>query len=64
MRTNEKGTNMEITADIRDYLYKKLADKQVLITTLSRGVAVGTELQYADEVTLSRSLLQRQPFKL
>lgn len=46
------------------YLYKKLADKQVLITTLSRGVAVGTELQYADEVTLSRSLLQRQPFKL
>jgi recombination protein RecR len=46
------------------YLYKKLAGKDVLITTLSRGVAVGTELQYTDEMTLSRSLLQRQPFKL
>ena len=46
------------------YLYKKLSEKGVLITSLSRGVAVGTELQYADELTLSRSLLQRQPFKI
>lgn len=46
------------------YLYKKLNDKPIVITTLSRGVAVGTELQYADEITLSRSLLQRQPFKV
>lgn len=46
------------------YLYKKLSDKPIVITTLSRGVAVGTELQYADEITLSRSLLQRQPFKV
>lgn len=46
------------------YLYKKLESKPVMITSLSRGVAVGTELQYADELTLSRSLLQRQPFKV
>jgi recombination protein RecR len=46
------------------YLYKKLSDKNILITTLSRGVAVGTELQYADELTLGRSLVQRQPFKM
>jgi recombination protein RecR len=46
------------------YLYKKLNDKPIIITSLSRGVAVGTELQYADEITLSRSLLQRQPFKV
>lgn len=46
------------------YLYKKLSDKPIMITTLSRGVAVGTELQYADEISLSRSLLQRQPFKV
>jgi recombination protein RecR len=46
------------------YLFKKLTDKEVLITSLSRGVAIGTELQYADELTLSRSLLQRQPFKI
>lgn len=46
------------------YLYKKLESKPVMVTSLSRGVAVGTELQYADELTLSRSLLQRQPFKV
>lgn len=46
------------------YLYKKLESKPVIVTSLSRGVAVGTELQYADELTLSRSLLQRQPFKV
>jgi recombination protein RecR len=46
------------------YLYKKLGDKELIISTLSRGVTVGTELQYADDITLSRSLLQRQPFKV
>lgn len=46
------------------YLYKKLGDKPIVITTLSRGVSVGTELQYADDITLSRSLLQRQPFRV
>jgi recombination protein RecR len=69
----ETGTVMEIIFALSPtmegdttnfYLFKKLSDKGVLITSLSRGVAVGTELQYADEVTLSRSLLQRQPFKL
>ena len=46
------------------YLYKKLGEKELIISTLSRGVTVGTELQYADDITLSRSLLQRQPFKV
>jgi recombination protein RecR len=46
------------------YLYKKISGFDVLITTLSRGVSVGSELQYADEVTLGRSLLQRQQFKI
>jgi recombination protein RecR len=45
------------------YLYKKLGGSGILITALSRGVAVGTELQYADELTLGRSLTQRQEFK-
>lgn len=44
------------------FLYRKLKDFGVPISTLSRGVAVGSELQYADEITLSRSLLNRQPF--
>jgi recombination protein RecR len=45
------------------YLYKKLNLYGVLITTLSRGVSIGTELQYADENTLGKSLLYRHPFQ-
>jgi recombination protein RecR len=44
------------------YLYKKLKPFNINVTTLSRGVAVGTELHYADELTLGRSILQRLPF--
>lgn len=46
------------------YLYKKLSDYQVFISTLSRGVSVGTELQYADELTLERSIQYRTPYKI
>lgn len=46
------------------YIYKRLKDSDVLVTTLARGVAVGGELEYADEVTLGRSLLQRTPFEM
>ncbi|MCO5268334.1 MAG: recombination mediator RecR [Brumimicrobium sp.] len=45
------------------YIYKKIKDKNIAVTTLSRGVAIGTELQYADELTLGRSILQRLPFE-
>ncbi len=46
------------------YLFRKL-EKQGIekISTLSRGVAVGDELQYADEVTLGRSILHRTPYE-
>lgn len=46
------------------YIYKKLSDFPISITSLSRGVAVGSELQYADEITLGRSLVNRQPFSV
>ena len=46
------------------YLFKRIDREGLVITTLSRGVSVGSELQYADEVTLGRSLQQRQLFKL
>ena len=46
------------------YLYRKLADLGTKITTLSRGVAVGTELQYTDELTLGRSIVNRMPFDM
>ncbi len=46
------------------YLYKKLKPFDLLITTLSRGVSVGSELHYTDGLTLGRSLMNRTPFKL
>lgn len=45
------------------YLYKKLAESKIKITSLSRGVAVGNDLQYTDEVTLGRSILSRLPYE-
>lgn len=44
------------------YIYKKIKAFDLLITRISRGIAVGSELQYADELTLGRSLQQRQVF--
>jgi recombination protein RecR len=44
------------------YLFKKLKDSPVLITTLSRGVSVGAELHYADELSLGRSISQRHKY--
>lgn len=46
------------------FLFRKLADCDIKITTLSRGVAVGTELHYTDELTLGRSILNRMPFDM
>jgi len=46
------------------FLYKKLKEFPVKITALSRGVSVGTELQYADQLTLGKSMVNRQPFLL
>jgi recombination protein recR len=45
------------------YLYRKLRPSRVEITQLARGVAIGNDLEYTDEVTLGRSILNRMPFK-
>ncbi|MCR5363424.1 MAG: recombination protein RecR [Bacteroidales bacterium] len=45
------------------YLYRQLSALPVRITTLARGLGFGDDLEYADEVTLGRSLAARQPFK-
>ncbi len=44
------------------YLYRRLGDTGVLVTQLARGVAVGNDIEYTDEITLGRSLLNRTPF--
>ncbi|RPE13743.1 recombination protein RecR [Chitinophaga lutea] len=45
------------------YLSKKLKDLPVKITTIARGIAFGGELEYADEMTLARSLTNRLPLE-
>ena len=44
------------------YLYKKFNKYPVIITTLARGVSIGDELEYADEITLGKSIVNRTPF--
>lgn len=45
------------------YIYRRLKDFNLKITTIARGVAVGDELEFADEITLGRSILHRTPFE-
>jgi recombination protein RecR len=45
------------------YIYKLIKDFDVRITTIARGVAVGEDLEYTDEITLGRSILNRLPFE-
>jgi recombination protein RecR len=45
------------------YIYKRMRDRPVKITTIARGISVGDELEYADEITLGRSILNRLPYE-
>jgi recombination protein RecR len=45
------------------YLFRRMRDKVEAVSSLARGLGVGDELEYADEVSLSRSFMQRTPFE-
>ncbi|MDL5513604.1 recombination mediator RecR [Arenibacter sp. M-2] len=45
------------------YIYRQLEGLDIKTSTIARGIAVGDELEYADEVTLGRSILNRIPFE-
>ncbi|TBX66344.1 recombination protein RecR [Flavobacterium silvisoli] len=45
------------------YIFKQIKDYPIKTSTIARGIAVGDELEYADEVTLGRSILNRVPFE-
>ena len=45
------------------YLFRKLKPLNVPVSTIARGIAIGGELEYADEVTLGRSILNRTPYE-
>lgn len=44
------------------YISKKLAHLSIQISTISRGISIGGELEYADEITLGRSIVSRVPY--
>ncbi|MCX6352109.1 MAG: recombination mediator RecR [Bacteroidetes bacterium] len=46
------------------YISKRVKEFPVVISTIARGISIGSELEYADEVTLGRSLADRIPFKI
>lgn len=45
------------------YIYKQIKNIHLITSTIARGIAVGDELEYADEVTLGRSIVHRVPFE-
>jgi len=45
------------------YIFKKLKDYPIKITTLARGVSIGDEIEYTDEITLGRSIVNRMLFE-
>jgi len=45
------------------YIYRQLQKFDINLTTIARGISVGDEIEYADEVTLGRSILHRVPFE-
>ena len=44
------------------YLYKKIKDLTKNITTISKGIAIGSELEYTDQITLGRAIVNRYSF--
>ena len=46
------------------YIYRQIQGSNVVTTTIARGISVGDELEYADEVTLGRSITNRIPFEI
>jgi recombination protein RecR len=46
------------------YIYKQIQDYDVVASTIARGISVGDELEYADEITLGRSITNRIPFEV
>lgn len=45
------------------YLYKKISPFNIRVSTIARGVAIGDELEYVDDITLGRSIINRTPYE-
>ena len=45
------------------FIFRQIEEFKIIMTTIARGISVGDELEYADEITLGRSILNRIPFE-
>jgi len=45
------------------YIYKRLKESGIRVSTIARGISVGDELEYTDEITLGRSIVNRTPYE-
>ena len=66
-RVSEGGIILALSATMEGdttnfYIFRKLAPYNIKISILARGVSVGDELEYTDEITLGRSIINRMPF--
>ena len=71
-RVNELGGNGEVilalSGDVEGettsfYIYRQISASGIKVSSLARGLGFGDDLEYADELTLGRSIVGRQPFK-
>lgn len=45
------------------YIYKRLKEYNIAVSTIARGISIGDEIEYADEITLGRSIINRTPYE-
>lgn len=45
------------------YIYKRLKEYNISLSTIARGISIGDELEYTDEITLGRSIINRVPYE-
>ncbi len=56
------ANQMQCPCILIPFIFKKIKPLNIPVSTLARGVAIGGELAYADEVTLGRSIVNRVPY--
>ena len=70
-RLVERVRDMLVSGDVKPeevettsfYIYRQISEYQVRVSSLARGLGFGDDLEYADELTLGRSIVNRQTFK-
>ena len=45
------------------YLFRRLKDMKIKISSISRGISIGDELEYTDEITLGTTIISRLPYE-